>query len=181
MIHTFITDKNLEGVIKEYFLNQVIGDKLYVLEDAEAAAFSLIKSKLNSRYDLTKLFPPIKDYADTTTYVKGDYSAKADVIYKSKIDNNTNHSPDTSPTQWEKSDPRDALLIRYCGIFTVYFALESINPRNISEKLYENFEMAERWLNNVNKCVEHPDFPLITIPGGMEVKGGSNAPTEHYY
>lgn len=181
MIYSFITDTNFKGVIKEYFSSQIIGSTPTLFTDAEAAAFSFIKSKLNARYDLTKLFPAIKDWSNTTTYAIGDYSSKADVIYKSKVNANTNHSPDTSPAQWEKADPRDALLIRYCCFITLFFLEDSINPRRISQQVIDNYDIAEHWLNQVKNSVEHPDFPLITIPGGMEVKGGSNPPSQHYY
>ncbi len=181
MIYSFITDQDIEVAIKRYFLDQIISDATYTLKRAEAAAFSLIKSKLNSRYDLVQLFPPIKEYDKDKTYSLGEYCSKSDSIYKSKVANNTNTDPITNTDKWEPSDPRDALLVLHCANITVFYIVERINPRKISEDIIDAYNRAVDWLDDVNRMREHPDFPLITIPGGMEVKGGSNDPTQHYF
>src|SRR3972149_3835397 len=100
MIFTFITNKDIDVSIKQYFLDQIIGTSTHVLKKAEAAAFTLIKSKLNGRYDLVKLFPEIKEWVGTKDYLKDEYCVKLDIVYKAFIAN-TNQSPPTSSTKWE--------------------------------------------------------------------------------
>lgn len=180
MIYTFITNKDIDVSIKQYFLDQIIGTSAHVLKKAEAAAFTLIKSKLNGRYDLVKLFPNIKEWASGILYnATNPYCSKNDVIYKALVPN-TNASPDTHSTQWEESDPRDALLLLHCSNMTVYYVCERINPRKISDDIAEAYNRAIDWLDDVKNGKENPDFPLIAI-GATDVRSGSNDRIEHYW
>lgn len=179
MIYTFITNKDIDVSIKQYFLDQIIGTASHVLKKAEAAAFTLIKSKLNGRYDLVKLFPEIKEWVDTKPYLKDEYCVKLDIVYKALVDN-TNQEPATSITKWEESDPRDALLLLHCSNITVYYICERINPRKISDDIIEAYNRAIDWLDDVKNGRENPDFPLIEI-GATDVRSGSNLKTDHYY
>ncbi|MCE9539929.1 MAG: hypothetical protein K8R85_12025, partial [Bacteroidetes bacterium] len=76
MIYTFITNKDIDVSIKQYFLDQITTGATHVLKKAEAAAFTLIKSKLNGRYDLVKLFPEIKEWSGSKNYLKDQYCVK---------------------------------------------------------------------------------------------------------
>lgn len=183
MIYTFITNKDIDVSIKDYFLGQITTGVAHVLKKAEAAAFSLIKSKLNSRYDLTKLFPVIKEWDIAKPYLKDSYACKDDVIYKALSDNTGNTPDDVASAYWVEEDPRDGLLIVHCVNITVYYTLKRINPRKLSQETIDSYHEAVDWLDDVNGLRENPDFPLIddVIIGGMEVRSGSNEKLDHYY
>ncbi len=172
MIYSFITDKDLDATLKEYFLTQVIGSNTTILKNKEAAAFTLMKSKLSHRYDLTVLFPIIKEYDVTKPWAVGSYTSKGDVIYKALIaSSNTNQQdPATALTYWTPSDPRDMLLVEYCVDITIYFVLKRINPRKISQDVADNYNMAIDWLEDVMKEKENPDWTLLPVGQGMDIR-----------
>lgn len=179
MIHTFITDKDLLISIKQYFLDQVTIDESSRKTKCEAAAFSLIKSKLNNRYDLIKLFPETKEWDETKSYLKDTYCFKNDIFYKASEDN-SEKNPDSETTIWKQNDPRDMLLVKYCADITLYFILESINPRKVSDDVINAYNQAIEWLDDVKNNIEHPDWPLLENGLGV-VRWGSNKKLDHYY
>jgi len=183
MIFSFITNKDIDVSLKEYFLNQVVNGDHHVIKKAEGAAFSLIKSALNSRYDLAKLFPLIKEWNTAQAYLEGEYSCKNDIIYKALSDN-TGNAPATGSTYWVEDDPRDMLLVLHCVNITIYYLLKRISPRKVTQEVDDCYHMALDWLEDVKRERENPDFPLIdtdTGIGGLEVRGGSNEKIDHYY
>lgn len=180
-MYSFIHNKDIDLSLKEYFFNQVTADAPHIVKTAEGAAFTLIKSMLNSRYDLVKLFPEIKTWAGAMAFLKDEYACKDDVIYKAK-DNNTNQDPAiTNSTHWVISDPRNMLLVMHCVNITVLYLLERVNKRKLSEEIIEAYNRAINWLEDVKRLRENPDFPLIEIPGGMEARAGSNKKIDHYW
>lgn len=181
MIYKFITDSDFELGIKKYFLDQVTaGTEVNIIKKAEDAAVTLIKSKLNSRYILTLLFPIIKDWNEETEYTAGTYVALEDIIYKASA-TGTNESPDEEDSEfWNEDDPRDGLLIALCVDITIYFLLKRINPRKLSDEVIASYNRAINWLEDVHLLHENPDFPLI-VTGGMELRAGSNPPQDHYF
>lgn len=182
-MYSFITNKDIDVSLKKYFYDQAVADAPHIVKKAEGAAVSLMKSNLNSRYDLTLLFPVIKDYVSTTPYVIGTYVSKTDVIYKC-IKAGTGQDPATAnSTYWEESDPRDMLLVLLCVNITVFFILERVNQRKLSDDVIDAYNRAVNWLEDVKKLRENPDFPVIETESGigMEVKGGSNEKIDHYW
>jgi len=179
MIYSFITNKDLDLSIKPYFLEQVTVGATHKIKKAEAAAFTQIKSMLNSKYDLVKLFPEIKEWSETTNYEKDSYSCINDIVYKAKQDN-SGVTPGTEDTNWEENDPRDALLIVHAVNITLFYLLESANKRKIPEDVIEAYNRAINWLEDVKNGVENPDWALIEADG-MEVRAGSNPKLDHYW
>ena len=179
-LYSFITNKDIDVSLKQYFFDQVTADAPHVIKTAEGAAFSLIKSMLNNRYDLVKLFPVITEYDNTKAYAKDDYISNLDIIYKAKQASTANDPAATNSAYWDESDPRDKLLILHCVNITVFFLLERINQRKVSQDVIDAYNRAINWLEDVKREHENPDFPLIEI-GGMEVRSGSNKQIDHYW
>lgn len=179
MIYSFITNKDLDVSIKQYFLDQLTSSVPHIVKTAEGGAFSLIKSKLNSRYDLTKLFPSIKEWDAQKAYTIGQYASKNDVVYKA-LQNSSGQDPVTNSTQWMEDDPRDKLLIIHCVNITCFYVAERGNLRKLSQDLIDGYNRAINWLEDVKHGDENPDFPLLEI-GGMELRSGSNPKIDHYY
>lgn len=178
-IYKFLTTKDLELGMKTYFRNQVIGTETQILTISEAAAFDILKAKLSSRYDLTKLFPSIKDWAGTTAYLKDEYSYKGDKIYRALLDG-TNQDPATATTYWVEDDPRIQLLVKFCVSITIYFMVESLNPNKINDEISNNFTNAMEWLEACQKQEENPDWPLLEA-GSTNINWGSNKKLDHYW
>ncbi|MCK6648394.1 MAG: hypothetical protein L6Q66_01950 [Bacteroidia bacterium] len=179
MIYSFITNKDLDLSIKPYFLEQATVGAPHKIKKAEAAAFTQIKSMLNSKFDLEKLFPSIKEFSADKAYVADEYCSYDDVIYKAKL-GSTGVTPGTDTSKWEESDPRDALLIVHAVNITIFYLLESVNKRKIPDDVIEAYNRAINWLEDVKNGVENPDWDLI-VTDGMEVRSGSNEKIDHYW
>jgi hypothetical protein len=182
MIYSFITEKDLDVAMKEYFRDQITDDKekLHIQTLSEGAAFSLIKSKLNSRYDLTLLFPKIQNWTDSLLFLTGSYCCREDKVYLCQVSTSTGNDPLSNITAWKESDPRDKLLIVYCAVMTVYNMSRSINPRKISNDLENAYAGILEWLDDVNAGLEHPDWPILS-EGSNTIQWGSEPQREHYY
>lgn len=179
MILSFITNKDIDVSLKEYFLNQVVIGDSHVLKKAEAAAVSLMRSKLNSRYDLTKVFPLIREWKADKAYLKDEYTSINDVIYKAAEDN-TNQRPNAPmSTAWAEDDPRDMLLVLHCTNITLYYILK--RTRKLSDDVINAYHDALDWLDDVKRERENPTLPLLEAPDGMDIKWGSNEKMDHYY
>lgn len=179
-ILTFVTDKDLDLGLKKYFRDQITNDTkdLHIQKTSEAAAFSMIKAKLNNKYDLVKLFPIIKQWSAATPYLIGEYCYHLNKIFKAKT-NNTN-SPTTNTNDWEESDPRDQMLVICCVNITIYFMTESLNPRKLSDDIKNAFVNAMEWLEDIKSGAENPDWDLL-VDGSSSIFSGSNDKLEHYY
>ncbi len=182
MIYSFITDKDLDVAMKEYFRDQITDEreKLHIQILSEGAAFSLIKSKINSRYDLTLLFPKIANWTEALPFLANNYCFKEDKIYISLADNTGEDPTDSNSLFWKESDPRDKLLIVYCAVITVYNMLRSINPRKISNDLENRYAGILEWLDDVKSGIENPDWPILA-EGSNTIQWGSEPQREHYY
>lgn len=178
-IHSFITDKDLDVGMKLYFRDQIIEANTHILTTAEGAAFSLIKTKLNSRYDLSKLFPETKTWSASTAYLKDSYSFKSDKIYKALLDG-TNKDPATETTYWVEEDPRDKLLVIFCVRITIYFLCESMSLRKTPDDVINDFNSAIEWLDDCKDGTENPDWPILET-GSSIINYGSNEKLDHYY
>lgn len=178
-IYKFITDKDIEVGLKKYFLDQVTAGAEHVIKICEAAAVSYMVAKLNNRYDISKLFPTITTWSGSTAFTIGQFCFSNDKIYEA-LTNNTNKNPATETADWKENDTRDQLLVVYCVNITIYFLLERINPRKISEDVMNAFASASEWLDDVKNGDENPAFPLLT-DGASNIPYGSNEKIEHYY
>lgn len=179
MILSFITNKDIEVSTKEYFLNQITAGAPHVLKTAEGAAVSLMKSMLNSRYNIVLVFPAIKEWEPTKAFLKDEFCCHNETIFKAK-ENTTGNNPTTADNKWEQTDPRDPLLILHCVNITLFFLCERINPRKVPEDIIDAYNRALNWLEDVKRQRENPDLPLLEI-GGMELRAGSNPKLDHYY
>lgn len=178
MIYAFLTDNDLDLGMKRYFREQVMEfQNQHVLKTAEGAAFSLIKTKLNNRYDLTKLFPTIKEWGSGTHNVN-EFVYYQGSIYKC-IANATNQPP-TDTAYWVQEDPRDQLLVVYAVRITIFFFLESISPRKINADVNNDFAGAVEELDAIKSGEENPDWPLIEN-STSKIQWGSNPKQNHYY
>lgn len=178
-IYQFITDKDMELGMKRYFIDQVTIGATHVLKTVEAAAVSIMKAKLNNRYDLTKVYPSMPEWSSSKAYAIGDYSFKSDKIYKAKIAN-TNKDPLTNTSEWEENDPRDQFLVVLCVNITLYFLLERVNPRKLSDDIANGYVSALEWLDEVKMGNENPVLPLLE-DGASTIPYGSNEKLDHYY
>jgi phage gp36-like protein len=190
MIYSFITEKDLDVGMKKYFREQItdvnnvinvqeVSNKIHIQITSEAAAFSLIKSKLNARYDIVKLFPEVKNWTFEGEYLLDEYVWRSDNIYKA-IQDGTGRDPDTETGYWKLLDPRDQLLVVYCAIITIWFMMRSINPRKISHELDNDYAGILEWLDDIKEGKESPDWP-IKDGGTNDVIWGSNEKLDHYY
>lgn len=177
-VYQFLTDQDLDLGMKKYFrdLITVGAEKKHILVSCEAAAVSLIKTKLNNKYDLTKLFPSIVEWATDGEYTTGQYVHKNTAIYIA-LQDSTDKNP-TDPANaafWKQSDPRDQLLVKYCATITAYFMMEAgVNPRMISEKLVDEFAGVIEWLDDVRDGKESPAWDLLASGGSYDIPHGSN-------
>lgn len=179
MIYKFITDQNLDLGMKTYFRNQIIETNPHILTTSEGAAFSMIKAKLSSRYDLTKLFPEIKPWNIATAYEKGQYCFKSDKIYKS-LQDGTGNDPVTQITYWSEEDPRDDLLVVFCVDITIYTMCKPLPSIKTPTDLVDAYMAAMDWLEDCQNGKENPDWPLLEA-GSSNVIWGSNEKLDHYY
>jgi phage gp36-like protein len=178
-IHAFITDKDLDVGMKQYFRDQIIETNTHILTTSEGAAFSLIKSKLTGRYDLLKLFPSTKLWSGSIDYLKDQYIFKNDKFYKA-LQDGTNQDPETQTAYWVEEDPRDKLLVIFCVRITIYFIVEALPTRKVSQDIINDFDSAIEWLDNCKSGIENPDWPLL-INGSSIINWGSNEKLDHYY
>lgn len=182
MIYSFITEQDLDLGMKKYFREQIteLQEKQHIQVTSEGAAFSMIKAKINNRYNLALLFPKIADWASTTAYALNDYAEVDNVIYQA-IQAGTNQLPTTTnSTYWKVADPRDPLLVVYCAVLTIYFMMRSVCPRKISDSLEQDYAGILEWLDDVKQGNENPDWPLLEN-GSSNIQWGSNEKIEHYY
>ncbi len=182
MMYSFITEKDLDVAMKEYFRGQITEqeDKKHIERIAEGSAFSLIKAKLNNRYDLALLFPATPDWDNTTPFTQGQYCYKNGVIYRA-LQDSTNQQPDAANSAyWKEKDPRDQLLVVYCAVITVYQMLQSTNPRVISQRLENEYVRILEWLDDVKEGNESPAWPLVEN-GSSTIQWGSEPKIDHYY
>ncbi|MBL7902939.1 MAG: DUF1320 family protein [Bacteroidia bacterium] len=181
-IYKFITDQDLDVGMKQYFRDQITegSANAHILKTSEGAAVSLIKSKLNGLYNLALVFPSILEWNGSKSYAIGDFSHKAGKIYKSKTAN-TNKNPESEAADWTEEDPRDQLIVVYCVAITLYFFVESVSPRKISEDIKNAYLTAIEWLEDVKDGKESPALPLLETGGSNDIPHGSNEPLDHYY
>lgn len=178
-LHSFITDQDLDVGMKQYFRNQIISGNNHVLTTAEGAAFTLIKTKINSRYDLVKLFPSIVVWSNATTYATDDYVWKNNKFFKAK-QASTNQDPETQTTYWLESDPRDKLLVIFAVSITLFFLTKALKSSQVPQDLINDFDTAIEWLDNCKDGNENPDWPLLEN-GSSTIQWGSNEKLDHYY
>ena len=182
MIYSFITDSDLDVGMKKYFRDQITsaGTNIHILKTSEGAAFSMLKTKLNNKYDLVQLFPPIAEWTDSHVFSIGQYCSKADVVYKAS-QGSTNSAPDDPNSQfWFISDPRDQLLVILAVALTLYYFTESVNPRKLTQDLKNGFASAMEFLDDIKEGNENPDWPLL-INGTSTILWGANPTQNHYY
>lgn len=64
---------------------------------------------------------------------------------------------------------------------TAYFMLESVNPRKISEDMFNDYTATMEWLDDVRDGKESPSWPVLETGGSDNIPHGSNEPNEYYY
>jgi hypothetical protein len=182
-IYKFLTDEDLDLGMSKYHRDTITAgsDKLHIMKKCESAAFSIIKTKLNNKFDLALLFPSIKAYDPEKDYVAGEYVYKGKCIYIA-LQDSTNVNP-TDPAQseyWEENDPRDHLLVKHAATITTYFMAQSTPPRTVSEDLADSYEAVMDWLDDVRDGHESPDWTLKESGGSSDIPWGSNEQLDHY-
>lgn len=181
-IYKFITDKDLDVGMKKYFRDQITNGatNIHILKTTEAAAFDIIKAKLNNKYNLVLLFPSIQEWSAAKPYLKDEYTYKSDKIYKALLAGTNQDPAAVGSTYWVEEDPRVQLLVVFCVAITLYFFTESIAPNKLTEDIVNGFTNAMEWLEEVKKGTENPDWPLAE-EGSSFIHSGSNAKIDHYY
>lgn len=181
MIYTFITDTDLDVGMKKYFRDQITNGvtNINILVTTESAAFSMIKTKLNNKYDLSQLFPPIIEWT-ASPFLQSSYCSKNNKIYKALQDTTNNDPEEASSLYWVANDPRDQLLVVYAVAITLYFMIDSINPRKLTQDLMDGFVTAIEFLDDVKEGKENPDWPLL-LNGTSTILWGANPSQSHYY
>lgn len=182
-IYTFLTDKDLDVGMKLYWRNQITNgtDNKHIMTTCEGAAFSMIKTKLNNKYDLVKLFPSIKEWVNDVDYLEDQYCYKSDKIFKAKNDNSGEDPVTENSEHWIEQDPRDQLLVKYAACMTIYFMLESLPPRMVAKEITDEFVGIMEWLDDVRDGKENPAWDLSASGGSTDIPHGSNEKLEHYY
>lgn len=181
-IYKFLTDEDLDLGLNKYFRDSVTAgaEKLHIQRKCEGAAVSIIKSKLNNKYDLTKLFPSILEWDSVKAYLLGEYSYKQKRIFKA-LQNTTNNNPcDPASVYWVEEDPRDALLVKHAAAITAYFMLESLPPRKVPEAVQDEYADIMNWLDDCRDGHENPTWDLLPTGGSSDIPWGSNQQIDHY-
>lgn len=178
-LYSFITDQDLDVGMKQYFRDQIISGETHKLITSEGAAFTLIKTKLNSRYDLVKLFPSITVWSGAAAYATDNYVWKNNKFFKAK-QAGTNQDPETQTAYWLESDPRDKLLVIFAVSITLFFLVKALKSSQVPQDLINDFDTANEWLESCKDGKENPDWPLLEN-GSSTIQWGSNEKLDHYY
>lgn len=182
-IYKFLTDKDLDLGMKKYWRDQITnGDtNKHIMVTCEGASLSMIKTKLNNKYDLLKLFPVIKEWSGTKAYLLDEFCYKSDKIWKAK-QAGTNHDPTVAnSTYWEEEDPRDQLLVKYAACMTIYFMMESLPPRMVAKEIVDDFAGVMEWLEAVRDGTENPAWDLLESGGSTDIPHGSDEKVDFDY
>lgn len=181
-IYNFITDRDLDVGMKEYFRDAItIGsENKHILKTTEGAAFSIIKSKLNNKYDLVKLFPSVKAWDPLKDYLLDEYCYKEDKFFKAKAASTSEDPTAAASAFWTEEDPRDQLLVVYAVAITLYFFVQSADQRKLSDKIENAYAHAMEWLDDVRDGKENPAWDQLATGGSNDIPHGSNEKLEHY-
>ena len=179
MLYQFITDADLAVGLQKYFSDQISANAVNGIPLSEGAALSIIKAKINNRYDLTQLFPVITEWDGSIAYAIGAYVCRLDTMYIA-LTANTGQDPSIALSpNWAKKDPRDQLLIMKCLDITIYFFVRSANARKITQDMADNYASALEWLDDVKNQIENPAWPLLIDAASIPI-AGSKPPEQQY-
>ncbi|HXU27503.1 MAG TPA: hypothetical protein VN698_09750 [Bacteroidia bacterium] len=165
--------------MKKYFRDQITVDADNAMALSEGAALTLIKAKINNRYDLTKLFPVILSWSNATSYAIGDYAVGSNDNFYICTTANTNQNPTTASSYWAASDPRDGMLVMNCIYIAIFFFFKSADKRKITEDLSNDFASACDWFDMVKGGQENPDWILLPDAASIPI-AGSRPPEQTY-
>lgn len=184
----FLRIQDYWSYIQEDDLNVILSDAngspdTKFLNQSENSAVALVKSYLSPRYDVTKIFPKLKIWSNTTSYTINDwiaYPTIEDTIYTALLDN-IGKQPDTNTTEWVAEDGRDDLIMSLVIDITLYNIHSRINPRNVPEIRLQRRDEAIKWLGMVMQGDVQADLPKLEddtsgdrIQFGSEIKRENN-------
>lgn len=114
-------------------------------------------------------------YSAAVTYNKGDVVKDLNIIYESKVDSNTNHTPASSPTQWRVTNLLSSYLRRmlyassinlFNGVFTHRKLYEIAKTLLTDVSLYEGVGNLSKKITKLSRFVGYrinPSYPDTVI------------------
>jgi hypothetical protein len=180
MMYQYLASKNIDALIKKDHLEDITeGDPTHVKE-TEAIAISQIKSALNNRYDLVKIFPTIHTWREATTFKADAYCYHGGKIFKA-TEEHYGSKPGTTGAKWEEEEPRDSLLMMIATDIMLYHLHARVNRRQIPQYRFDRYQEAKQWLEDVKAGLENPELPLKEEPHAGNINWGSNPQMNHYF
>ncbi len=181
MIFKYITHNDILAAIRQDLLvnfaqNQQELDNF--ISVCENIAIESVISKLNNRYDISKIFFIISIYDSSSQYENNDVVYYNDNFYIA-IAPNTGIAPSNN-LYWIQKDPRHPIIVSIVSDITIFLLHKRINPRKIPELRINAYNEAIEWLDSCRDNKENPILP-IKISGTQNISWGSNPLNEHYY
>lgn len=149
MAKIFLTTQDFKTAIKTDHLTAITGANNTVQNAACLASQTEIESYLRGKYNLTKLFPVIIDWALGSAYAIGAivYDV-ATLSFYTATDAIPINTVITDPL-WTKGDPRDALIVEFMLDLTLYRIHARVAPNQIPETRVQRRDDAIDFLKKV--------------------------------
>lgn len=172
----FLIPEDYTPYIRASIKEDILLGQTAIIQKVELAAQEEMSSYLAARYDVSKIFVLIRDYADTTQYNIGDYIYRSGVIYKALeaiigIDPATEILEEDSRVALE--DPRNPLIVLRMVYITLYHAHKALPGSQIPQLRIDDYDISLQWLKDVATGLINPILPEAEVEGNTLVLYGS--------
>tara|TARA_R110000796_G_scaffold96178_1_gene201771 strand:+ start:12059 stop:12601 length:543 start_codon:yes stop_codon:yes gene_type:complete len=158
----FIKSRDIERSIRDEHLSSITADDATIMNGAELASITEIKSYLIGKYDVSILFGLVADWNVSASYSAGTlvYYETDKTFYIST--GSVSGSTPPAATEWElTNDPRDPLIVEFMVDLILYRIHSRIAPKQIPEH-----RMTRR--DDVISFLKHAAKYTISVPWDQE-------------
>lgn len=169
---TFLLDKDYRVFISDEIRQQYNDADAALQTAAEDIAIEEVKSYLGGTYDNSKIFILLNRFEGADTFTTGDYAYTTDdTIYKALTD--TPGTDFTVTANWQKTDPRNKLIVSLVVKIALYHMESHINPQFIPEFRVKQYDDAISYLKMIVKGQTNLNLPRIdtttTVPNTFRI------------
>lgn len=169
----FLINKDYSTYAQADILNDITRGDLTRLQSAELSAQAEIEGYLNIRYDVQAIFIQIRQWENAQDYKEDDVVVDDNTFYTAKRDNQAK-PPNANIDDWEKGDPRAAIVVRAMVVISLYQAYQALHGYQIPEHRVQEYDLIRKWLKMAAMGEIDPLLPkpAVTDTSKAIVSGG---------
>lgn len=172
----FLTPEDYKPYIRASIKEDILLGQTALIQRVELAAQEEISSYLAGRYDVSKIFVLIQEYAAATQYNIDDYIYSTGSIYKA-LEAIQGVDPAAeileSDPRVALEDPRNPLIVQRMVYITLYHAHKALPGSQIPQLRIDDYDISLRWLEKVASGLVNPLLPVSEVEGSSIVAYGS--------